>query len=515
MSGSIRSVLALALAGGMMWNCGGDRVTMSQAPDAGLPAPDARQAGGQVGRPLGKSAVNRDLTRAVVVVTMRQDEAPVSGTTVELSRSVSGRAADYQWSGTTDARGRARVSIGSDNVSGYYQARAWRDGSLVGSWSSIPINGGYELTIDLPVGGKARVTGSSILTSDGLDGEIPIGVVMPLTGDGRFASLFVKNGAELARDEVNRSRRGSATIRFIVEDSESKPDVAVSAFNKLIHQDKVPVILGPGYSSSAAVAFPIAQQNRVVAFSPTAAAAGLGAIGDFIFRVPLPVDKLAPGTLEIAKQKLGYRTVAVIYDSTDVFSRSGYEETRKALDDLGVEILTTEAFETVDTDFSVQLTRIRELNPDAILVWTRPEERVEVPVQGRELGIPYTIPFIIFGFTASQIEMAGMAAEGVISSTIWSRSAQTPENQAFVENYRARYGDEPDGFAAEGYANVHILDAAIREAGSIEPGAIRDALAAIDVPTILGRFAFDSNGDPIYPVIVEVVVNGRLEILKE
>ena len=507
MSGSIRSVFALALAGGMMWNCGGDRVTMSQVPEAGLPAPDARQAGGQVGRPLGKLAVNRDLTRAVVLVTVRRDEAPVSGATVELSRSVSGRAADYQWSGTTDARGRARVSIGSDNVSGYYQARAWRNGSLLGSWSSIPINGGYELMIDLPVGGKARVTGASIL--------IPIGVVLPLTGDGRVASLFVKNGAELARDEVNRSRRGSAALRFIVEDSESRPDVAVSAFNKLIHQDKVPVILGPGYSSSAAVAFPIAQRNRVVAFSPTAAAAGLGAIGDFVFRVPLPVDKLAPGTLEIAKRKLGYHKVAVIFDSTDVFSRSGYEETRKALDDLGVSILTAEAFETVNTDFSVQLTRIRESNPDAILVWTRPEERVEVPVQGRRLGIPYTIPFIVFGFSSSQIEMAGAAAEGVISSTIWSRSAQTPGNQAFVENYRAQYGDDPDGFAAEGYANVHILDAAIREAGSIEPGAIRNALAAIDVPTILGRFAFDSNGDPIYPVIVEVVVNGRFEILEE
>ena len=95
----------------------------------------------------------------------------------------------------------------------YYQARAWQGGSLLGSWSSIPINGGYALRVDLPVGGKARVTGSSIL--------VPIGVVLPLTGDGRFASLFVKNGMDLAQEEVNRSQPGSATIKFIVEDSES------------------------------------------------------------------------------------------------------------------------------------------------------------------------------------------------------------------------------------------------------------------------------------------------------
>ena len=106
-----------------MWSCGGERVTMSQAPGADLPV-RGTQAGAQVVRPLGKKAVRRDLTQAVVLVTVRQDEAPVSGATVELSRSVSGRAASYEWSGTTDARGRARVSIGSDNVSGYYRARA-------------------------------------------------------------------------------------------------------------------------------------------------------------------------------------------------------------------------------------------------------------------------------------------------------------------------------------------------------------------------------------------------------
>ena len=293
------------------------------------------------------------------------------------------------------------------------------------------------------------------------------------------------------------------------------PDVAVSAFNKLIHQDNVSVILGPGYSSSAAVAFPIAQQNKVVAFSPTAAAAGLGAIGDFIFRVPAPVNRLAQSTLEVARQKLGYHKVAVIYDSTDVFSRSGYEESRKVLDDLDVEILTTETFKTGNTDFSVQLTRIRESNPDAILVWTRPVERVEVPVQGRRLGIPYTVPFIVFGFSSSQIEMAGTAAEGVITSTLWSRSVQTQRNQDFIKNYRAKYSADPDLFAAEGYACVHILAAAIRAAGSMAPGAIRDALAAIDMPTILGQFAFDPNGDPTYPVTLQVVVNGKFELVEE
>ena len=158
MSGSIRSVLVFLLAGGVTWSCSGERATTPQVMEAGLSARG----------PLSKPAVSRDVTKAVVVARVHLEQVPVSGATVEFSRSVSGRAADYAWSGTTDENGEARVEIEGDDVSGYYQARAMQDGSLLGSWSSVPINGGYALTVDLPVGGKARVTGSSILTSEGL-----------------------------------------------------------------------------------------------------------------------------------------------------------------------------------------------------------------------------------------------------------------------------------------------------------------------------------------------------------
>ena len=126
------------------------------------------QAGPPVQGPLSKPAVSRDLTQAVVVAEVQQGQ---SGVTVEFSRSVSGRAADYRWSGTTDENGQAKVYIWADDVSGYYQARALQEGSPLGSWSSIPINGGYESMVDLPVGGKARVTGSSILVLESIVGS--------------------------------------------------------------------------------------------------------------------------------------------------------------------------------------------------------------------------------------------------------------------------------------------------------------------------------------------------------
>ncbi|MYF73249.1 MAG: hypothetical protein F4175_07675, partial [Gemmatimonadetes bacterium] len=149
MSRCIRSIVAVSLAAGVMLSCGSERVTQSQVADE------------QVGQPLSKLAATGHMTQAIVMATLRQDDAPVSDATIEFSRSIAGQAPDYAWSGITDDNGQARVEITSQSVTGYYQARAIKDGDTIGSWSSIPINGGYEVTLDLPVGGKAQVMGSS------------------------------------------------------------------------------------------------------------------------------------------------------------------------------------------------------------------------------------------------------------------------------------------------------------------------------------------------------------------
>ena len=288
---------------------------------------------------------------------------------------------------------------------------------------------------------------------EGLSGEISIGLVYPATGRLAPVGMEMGSGFELALEEINKSQLGNTKLKFITEDDQSTVEGAVEAFNKLIYQDGVPVILGPATSSATETAFPIAQQNRVIAISSTAAARGLSAIGDFIFRIALTTDVLIPSGVRITQEKLGYQKVATIYDDIDLFSTDSDAVVKEALAANGVEILTTETFQTGETDFSAQLTRIKDSNPDAIFVSALPPDKPEILIQATPTR--YTrldVPFIIkrYALTASRMcKLAGGAAEGTIAFTSWVNTVDTPGNQVFIQNYRTevRYRAEHLGSA--------------------------------------------------------------------
>ncbi len=346
-------------------------------------------------------------------------------------------------------------------------------------------------------------------------GEIAIGLVYPATG--RLASVGTEMGSgfELALEEINNSQLGQIRLKFIIEDSQGNAEGATAAFNKLIHQDSVSVILGPASSSATEAAFPIAQQSGVVAISATAAARDLGAIGDFVFRTILATDVLITSGINATQATLGYQKAAIIYDETDLFSADGAEVMGDALAASGVKVLTTETFQSGDTDFSAQLTRIKGLHPDVILVSALPPDKPEILIQSRQLGIPDPVVFIINTLTTSDVQAAGDAAEGAIAFSSWVNTANTPRNQAFIQSYSAKYGINPNIWAAQSYASVYILARAIADAQSIDPTAIRDALANItDLDTILGKFSFDAIGDAVYDPVVLIVQNSALQVFE-
>ena len=346
-----------------------------------------------------------------------------------------------------------------------------------------------------------------------MDGEISIGVAVALTGPyAEPYGLPMQRGFELAREEINAL--GVANLAFVTVDAQSTVEGGVAAVQQLVNQG-VPAIVGIGISTHLKEAFPIAQENGVVAFSSISSAAGLSALGDYIFRAGVAVNVMVPSGVMATHEKLGYMKVATIYDAADAYSTSSNAEITKALAASGVEVLTEETFQTNDTDFSTQLTNIMGMAPEALFISALSGEMAGIISQARAVGIPNTVQLIVPDLTAKEIQEVGDAAEGAIAFTGWSSLAATPENQTFVQSYQAKYGFAPEPWAAQSYATLYILANAMANAQSTDAAAIRDALAqTTDFPTILGNFSFDPNGEAVYAPIVLMVKDGELQLFE-
>ena len=347
--------------------------------------------------------------------------------------------------------------------------------------------------------------------------EIRIGIVLPFSGkyvtgpDDPLVQLYL-NGFLLAQDEINARQLSPTRLQFIIEDDQSTVEGALAAYNKLIHEDGVAAILGPASSTQVEMAFPVAEANQLVAIGPSSAAQGLSAIGDYVFRVNQPVDTLIPRGVRLTHERLGYQRVAKLTTSDDVYSQSADTIFAESLDALGVEVLTTETVLLRAGDYTEQLTRIKELTPDAVMVSAQPSDMPEILIQARQVGIDTSVPIIMPLLSSTEVQKAGDAAEGVITFAAWSIEADTPHNQAFVRNFRAKYESEPNLFSALAYTSVYLLTNAISSAGAIESDAVRDALAETeDFDTVLGSFSFDAVGDAVYDPVMLIVQNGVLE----
>ena len=159
-----------------------------------------------------------------------------------------------------------------------------------------------------------------------------------------------------------------------VEDEQGKKEEAINVFKKFIFQDKVLAIFGPTLSNSAFAADPIANDQKIVVFGTSNTAEGITAIGPYVFRNSVAEADILPKVVQVAAKKLGLKKVAVIYGNDDSFTKSGYDVFVRAIEAEKLQVLATETFAKGDIDFSAQLTKIKNLHPDAVICSALVEE---------------------------------------------------------------------------------------------------------------------------------------------
>ncbi len=361
-------------------------------------------------------------------------------------------------------------------------------------------------------GGDNKPAASGGSPSTGASAKI--GVVSYLSGGGAAYGEAIRQGLELARDEINA--QGKIKIELVFEDSKGEKNEAINAANKLIHKDNVVAIIGPTLSGEMFAMGPIANQSGVPVMGTSTTAEGVTDIGEYIFRNALPESLAIPHAVKKAKDKFNLKKVAVLYSNNNDWAVSGFKTFEKSLKDNGIETLTVETFADKDTDYSAQLTKIATMKPDAIMVASLYQEAALIAKKARELGI--TVPIVgNNGINSPQyIKSAGAASDNSIVASPWFPGKEDANVKKFVAAYKEKYKKDPDQFAAQAYDALKIMAVALEKSGSnTDRKKLRDSLATIkDFPGVTGKFAFDAKRNPAMEVTVLNVKNGQFVELK-
>lgn len=365
---------------------------------------------------------------------------------------------------------------------------------------------------------SAASTAPAASAAGGATKEVKLGAVLSLTGDSQIYGTPQKQAIELAVSEINSGNLvPGVKLVLTIEDDAGTKDKGVTAFDKLIKTDNVMAIIGPTLSNTALATFPIAQQAGVPAMGVSTTANGIVETGDFIFRDSLAEAQVIPTTIKTAKEKLGLKKVAIIYGIDNAFTKAGYDVFKKACDDNGLQITSTQTYTKDDSDYNAQLTAIKGTNPDAIII-SALAEGANIAKQARELGIDPKVTLIGGNGLNSPayIKNSGAAGEGTIVGAAWNSANDSPANQKFIQAYKAKYNADPDQFAAQAYSGVYIMAEAIKNAGpNVDRKSLRDSLAKIKgLATPLGSFSFQESRNADHPPVIQVVKNGKFDVLK-
>ncbi|WP_134684749.1 ABC transporter substrate-binding protein [Brevibacillus migulae] len=375
---------------------------------------------------------------------------------------------------------------------------------LLGTTILAGCGGGASTSTPAPAGGgEAQQSAGGEITAK-------IGVVSFLSGTGAAYGEAQKAGLELALAELNEANKGKLKIELQMEDSGGKKESAINAVNKLINQDNVVAIIGPTLSGEMFAAGPVANEAETPIFGISNTAEGINDIGEYVFRNSLPESIAIPTAMKAAQEKKGFKKAAFIYAANDDFSVSGFKTMKATAEQMGLENLGEATFSNGDVDFSAQLTKIKELNPDVLLVSALYKEGSLVVKKARELGITATI-IGGNGFNNPQVfEIAGDAAEGLIVATPFSPEKQDEKVQTFVKAFEAKYGKKPDQFAAQAYDGLYIIAQSLLAAGKADRNALRDQLAQLkDFQGVSGKLSFDEKRTPVGEAVVVEVKGGK------
>ena len=320
--------------------------------------------------------------------------------------------------------------------------------------------------------------------------EFKIGAILAMTGAGSWYGQVMSQGYLTAMDEIN-GKGGIDGIKFkaLIEDHQSGSGAAaINGFNKLVNVDKVPFSF-TSYTAPTLSIIPVANEKHVLLLNGGAVGPKLVKASPYLFNNRMLAVMHGMGLATRAKER-GFTKMAALYWNDDAgLGTHKYVEPRwKAM---GGTIVAAEAHPIGATDYKSYLSKIMAANPDFLALWQWGKDWGIAVKQAREMG--FTKPIMGVEFTPDGAKMAGANADGYEAVTdFFDAKSNDPWTKSFVANYKAKYKNEPEFYAANYYEGVYILAELIKKAkakgGDYWNGkALRDALVEIKTfPSVYG-----------------------------
>ncbi len=359
----------------------------------------------------------------------------------------------------------------------------------------------------LVLGGKSKDTDQAM--QEGGTGPITIGFVGPLTGDAAAYGEPSKNGVEIAVKEINAAGGiNGRQVNVVYEDGKCDGQGAASAAQKLVNSDKVKMIVASECSGGVFGLAPVIKQANVAVIATLATNPKVAGLSEYIVR-NAPNDAKRGVMLADYAKKSGYKKVAVIAEQTDYAQGIKSTFVDQAKKD-GLEIVASEDFVTNTADFRSILTKIKQTNPDVLLIDPQTgAAAVRVAEQARQIGIK--APFIGSEFNGPEVSGAGAATEGFVVAVAPGLAAGK-EGDAFLAAYKAAYGVEPSYayYAGASYDATKLFAQAIASVGE-DATKVKDYLHNLGSYTgTIGNYSFGADGDVVgIEFVFQKLVKGK------
>ena len=373
------------------------------------------------------------------------------------------------------------------------------------------------------IGAAGALAAPSLLTTAGRamaqGGDIPVGLLFSLTGAVAVVESTLHDAALMAIEEINAEGGvHGRQLRPIIEDPASDPATYADRARRLMIRDKCVSVFGSYTSASRQAVLPVTEQRKNLYWYPTLYE-GRECSRNVMYGGAVPnqqQDDLIPWAIE----NFGPRFFMI--GNNYVYPKEENNYCKTLLAKHGGEVVNEEYVPLGHSDFSSVINRIRAEEPDVIFATVVGDSDVAFARQYHAAELdPEKMPVI--SLTRSEVEVkaiGGEAAAGHFSSAPYFMGHDTPENEAFVEAYKSRYGaDTVTHFVSEAaYFQVYQFKAALEklDPANITPEAIRDAAVGLTLNAPQGEVLIDENlHTHLWPKIGQWQANGQAEVLVE